>query len=99
MNSFQSSQNRLLMLLLFSAALFFAQTLNLTHDLEHNFHEQQSSCSVYLALDSHSDVNVCGFDAITVAKDRGDTPNYLSPVSATKKSSFAIRAPPKYLQS
>lgn len=99
MDLLRSTKHQFLILLTFGLVVFFAQTVSLKHDVEHQFHETQLSCAAFLAFHSHADFNVFTLESIDSVKDLMVSSYYLSAIYLVKPSSFAIRAPPQYLQS
>jgi hypothetical protein len=99
MNALRPIKVNFLILLIFSLAIFFAQTLNLKHDLEHPFHGSQESCSIYLTFNGSLDYDLYVVGSLDTFKDHFDILTYHSPFFFSYKPSFAIRAPPTNLQS
>lgn len=99
MTSLRNFKFQFFILLSFGLALIYAQTSNLNHDLEHKFHAQQETCAIYFSFNSHVDFEVPNLNFLGLHKESFVSPVYVSHHLVRNNNTFAIRAPPQYLQS
>jgi hypothetical protein len=88
---------RLVLLLVISSWMAFAQASDLSHDFDHEYHETQSSCEAFLAFESLGESELVAYESqVFPESDTLSAKPYLPFESSTLRF-FSIRAPPKYI--
>ena len=99
MNLLKTTKAELFLLLAFSFAIVFAQTSKFEHDFEHQFHDKQQSCELYLAFENSADTGLYSLTIKKLEEVNFVSSSYTSYTSEGDKAAFSVRAPPQYQKS
>ena len=96
MTRLSSTRQSFFALLIFGFAVFCAQTLNSSHELDHQFHESQEFCAAFLAFDSSIGPNFDDAQIFNLNPDVFVLSVYDLEPKSSHRPTFSIRAPPAY---